>query len=95
MLRRITQWRLVRRWPMPDYGTLYKIAEVLVLASFLPFTALSYLGFRKDIRENEIKNAIKRLGGNPERYQGLYTSEIDTKHFMVAVGLHPIWWTGS
>jgi hypothetical protein len=66
-----------------------KVIAVLALAAFLPFTARSYYHFRHRQRQGEIIRIFEKLKIS-SKYEKIYSAEIRSRHFALAVGFATI-----
>ncbi len=66
-----------------------KAIAVLALAAFLPFTARSYYHSRHRQRQGEIVRIFEKLKIS-SKYEKIYSAEIRSRHFALAVGFATI-----
>lgn len=69
---------------LPLLELAWKIGAMLVLAGFLPLTALSYCIFRRRQRRREIKRILVKLAVDAD-YEEQYRHESRGTHFLIAV----------
>lgn len=72
-------------WPQFSAPIVYRVAVVVVLMLFIPFTAVSFYVVRRDVRRRQLREDCRALGLDYEHYYHIYKRETRESHFLYAV----------
>ncbi|MGE5765876.1 MAG: hypothetical protein ACM35H_01740 [Bacteroidota bacterium] len=72
-------------WPEFSAPIVYRVAVVVVLMLFIPFTAVSFYVVRRDVRRRQLREDCRALGLDYEHYYHIYKRETRESHFLYAV----------
>lgn len=72
-------------WPEFSAPIVYRVAVVVVLMLFIPFTAVSFYVVRRDVRRRQLREDCRALELDYEHYYHIYKRETRESHFLYAV----------